>query len=88
MRIISPPPARVSGPTASSSSMSARSSARTWSGPAARVPALEASGAVWLEEPFAGSAYEAYGDLSRRLKGQGLKVAGGRPPTTPTWPAT
>jgi L-alanine-DL-glutamate epimerase-like enolase superfamily enzyme len=44
---------------------------------AARVPALEASGAVWLEEPFAGSAYEAYGDLSRRLKGQGLKVAGG-----------
>ena len=44
---------------------------------AARVPALESAGAVWLEEPFAGSAYEAYGDLSRRLQGRSLKVAGG-----------
>jgi L-alanine-DL-glutamate epimerase-like enolase superfamily enzyme len=41
---------------------------------AARLPALEAAGATWLEEPFAGHAYEAYGALSRR---SGVALAGG-----------
>jgi L-alanine-DL-glutamate epimerase-like enolase superfamily enzyme len=44
---------------------------------AARLPALEAARALWLEEPFAGSAYEAYGALARRLQGSGVKAAGG-----------
>jgi L-alanine-DL-glutamate epimerase-like enolase superfamily enzyme len=42
---------------------------------AARLPALEAAGAVWLEEPFHASALEAYGALARR-SGK-VKIAGG-----------
>ena len=41
---------------------------------AARLPALEAAGATWLEEPFHASALEAYGALSRRA---GVRIAGG-----------
>jgi L-alanine-DL-glutamate epimerase-like enolase superfamily enzyme len=42
---------------------------------AARLPALEEAGAVWLEEPFHGSAYAAYGELARRSPK--VKLAGG-----------
>jgi L-alanine-DL-glutamate epimerase-like enolase superfamily enzyme len=42
---------------------------------AARLPALEASKAVWLEEPFQGYAYEAYGALAQRSNA--VKIAGG-----------
>ena len=42
---------------------------------AARIPALEASRATWLEEPFHASALEAYGALARRSKT--VKLAGG-----------
>ncbi|MDQ0395704.1 mandelate racemase/muconate lactonizing enzyme family protein [Labrys monachus] len=42
---------------------------------AARLPALEAAGAVWLEEPFHASALEAYGALARRSPK--VKLAGG-----------
>lgn len=42
---------------------------------AARLPALEAAGAVWLEEPFHGGALEAYHALSRRS--DRVKIAGG-----------
>ncbi|MET0606015.1 MAG: enolase C-terminal domain-like protein, partial [Beijerinckiaceae bacterium] len=42
---------------------------------AARLPALEAAGALWFEEPFSGHAYEAYGALSRRSSK--VKLAGG-----------
>jgi L-alanine-DL-glutamate epimerase-like enolase superfamily enzyme len=42
---------------------------------AARLPALEASGATWLEEPFHGSAFEAYAELA--AKGSKVKLAGG-----------
>jgi L-alanine-DL-glutamate epimerase-like enolase superfamily enzyme len=41
---------------------------------AARLPALEAAGATWLEEPFHASALEAYGALSRRAR---VRIAGG-----------
>jgi L-alanine-DL-glutamate epimerase-like enolase superfamily enzyme len=41
----------------------------------ARLPALEEAGAVWLEEPFHGSAYAAYGELARRSPK--VKLAGG-----------
>ena len=41
----------------------------------ARLPALEAAGAVWLEEPFHASALEAYGQLAR--VSQKVKIAGG-----------
>lgn len=41
---------------------------------AARIPALEQLGAVWLEEPFHTSALDAYSSLSRRGK---VKLAGG-----------
>lgn len=45
---------------------------------ALRIPALEAARAVWLEEPFGGSAYGAYGALARRLPaGSGVRLAGG-----------
>ena len=44
-------------------------------GAAARLPALEASGAVWLEEPFQASALEAYGALASRSSK--VKLAGG-----------
>ncbi len=40
-----------------------------------RLPLLKAIGATWLEEPFHGSAYEAYGLLAR--KAGSLKLAGG-----------
>ncbi|KAA2236465.1 mandelate racemase/muconate lactonizing enzyme family protein [Salinarimonas soli] len=43
---------------------------------AERLPALDAAGALWLEEPFAGHAYEAYGALARRLD-RGVRLAGG-----------
>jgi L-alanine-DL-glutamate epimerase-like enolase superfamily enzyme len=42
---------------------------------AARLPALEAVGAVWLEEPFQASAFEAYAALARRSAA--VKLAGG-----------
>ena len=42
---------------------------------ALRVDALQAAGAVWLEEPFHASALEAYGALARRCTS--LKLAGG-----------
>lgn len=42
---------------------------------AARIPMLQEVGATWLEEPFNGSAYEAYGALAPR-SGK-VKLAGG-----------
>jgi L-alanine-DL-glutamate epimerase-like enolase superfamily enzyme len=39
-----------------------------------RLPALEATGALWLEEPFLGGAYHAYAELATRSK---LGLAGG-----------
>ena len=42
---------------------------------AARLPALEAARATWLEEPFQASAYEAYGALAKRTGS--VKLAGG-----------
>lgn len=42
---------------------------------ASRLPALEAAGALWLEEPFQGAALEAYGALARRSGT--VKIAGG-----------
>jgi L-alanine-DL-glutamate epimerase-like enolase superfamily enzyme len=41
----------------------------------ARLPLLESVKATWLEEPFHGSAYEAYGSLAG--KAGSLKLAGG-----------
>ena len=42
---------------------------------AARLPALEAAGAVWLEEPFHTSALQAYGALAARSAH--VRIAGG-----------
>ena len=42
---------------------------------AERLPALEAAGAVWLEEPFEAAAYEAYAALAK--KSSKVKLAGG-----------
>jgi len=42
---------------------------------AARLPMLEQVKATWLEEPFNGSAYEAYGALAKRSSK--IKLAGG-----------
>ena len=42
---------------------------------AARLPALEAAGAVWLEEPFQAGAYAAYGALAARC--ETVRLAGG-----------
>src|SRR5688500_3883278 len=42
---------------------------------AARLPALEAVGAVWLEEPFRASAYRAYSAMAARSPR--VKLAGG-----------
>lgn len=42
---------------------------------AERLPALEAAGAVWLEEPFAAAAYDAYGALAKKCSR--VKLAGG-----------
>ena len=42
---------------------------------AARLPALEEAGALWLEEPFQAAALEAYGALARRSSN--VKLAGG-----------
>jgi L-alanine-DL-glutamate epimerase-like enolase superfamily enzyme len=42
---------------------------------AARLPALEAAAATWLEEPFAGHAYESYAALARRCRT--VRLAGG-----------
>lgn len=42
---------------------------------AARLPALEAAGVYWFEEPFSGYAYEAYAALSAR--GSTVGIAGG-----------
>jgi L-alanine-DL-glutamate epimerase-like enolase superfamily enzyme len=42
---------------------------------AARLPALEETGAVWLEEPFQASALDAYGALAKRSAK--VKLAGG-----------
>jgi L-alanine-DL-glutamate epimerase-like enolase superfamily enzyme len=41
----------------------------------ARLPILEQAKATWLEEPFNGSAYEAYGALAKRPSS--VKLAGG-----------
>ena len=43
---------------------------------ALRLDALREARATWLEEPFAASALQAYGDLAARCSG-GLKLAGG-----------
>ena len=42
---------------------------------AQRLPALEAAGALWLEEPFAACAYQAYAELAK--KASIVKLAGG-----------
>ena len=42
---------------------------------AARLPALEDAGVLWLEEPFSGHALEAYGQLAGRSKT--VRTAGG-----------
>lgn len=42
---------------------------------AARLPGLEAAGALWLEEPFRASALEAYAALAGR--GSAVRTAGG-----------
>jgi L-alanine-DL-glutamate epimerase-like enolase superfamily enzyme len=42
---------------------------------AARLPALEAAGATWLEEPFAAHAYGAYAGLARQCRT--VRLAGG-----------
>jgi L-alanine-DL-glutamate epimerase-like enolase superfamily enzyme len=42
---------------------------------AARLPLLEGVKATWLEEPFNGSAYDAYGALANRASS--VKLAGG-----------
>jgi L-alanine-DL-glutamate epimerase-like enolase superfamily enzyme len=42
---------------------------------AERLPALEAAGAVWLEEPFEAAAYEAYGALAKLCSN--VRLAGG-----------
>jgi L-alanine-DL-glutamate epimerase-like enolase superfamily enzyme len=42
---------------------------------AARLPALEAQRATWLEEPFHGGAYGAYGALAKRCRT--VRLAGG-----------
>jgi L-alanine-DL-glutamate epimerase-like enolase superfamily enzyme len=42
---------------------------------AERLPALQAAGALWLEEPFEASAYEAYGALAKQARN--VKLAGG-----------
>jgi L-alanine-DL-glutamate epimerase-like enolase superfamily enzyme len=42
---------------------------------AERLPGLDAAGALWFEEPFHGSAYEAYAELSK--KGSRVRLAGG-----------
>jgi L-alanine-DL-glutamate epimerase-like enolase superfamily enzyme len=42
---------------------------------AERLPALEAAGALWLEEPFEASAYAAYAALAKF--GSSVKLAGG-----------
>lgn len=42
---------------------------------AARLPALDAAGVTWFEEPFHGSAYEAYAALSGRSAR--VRIAGG-----------
>ncbi len=41
----------------------------------ARLPALEAAGAIWLEEPFHASALDAYGKLAKLSPK--VKIAGG-----------
>ena len=41
----------------------------------ARLPALEAVGAVWLEEPFVSGALEAYAALARKCRS--VRLAGG-----------
>jgi L-alanine-DL-glutamate epimerase-like enolase superfamily enzyme len=42
---------------------------------ARRLPSLEAAGALWLEEPFAGGALSAYGALAKRSRK--VRLAGG-----------
>src|SRR5690606_9661048 len=42
---------------------------------AARLPALESAEALWLEEPFHGSAYESYAALAARS--DKVRLAGG-----------
>ncbi len=42
---------------------------------AERLPGLDAAKALWFEEPFSGSAYEAYADLAK--KSSRVRLAGG-----------
>lgn len=42
---------------------------------AKRLPGLDAAEALWFEEPFSGSAYEAYASLAK--KGSRVRLAGG-----------
>ena len=53
---------------------------------AARLPYLEDVHATWFEEPFNGSAYEAYGALGRRRRPSSLPAARRR--ITCSWPST
>ena len=54
---------------------------------AARLPALEAAGAVWLEEPFNASALEAYGRSRAAARKRQDRRRGGRR-TTSSWRGT
>jgi len=42
-----------------------------------RLHAMKAAKVTWFEEPFGGSAYEAYGQLAARARSSGVKLAGG-----------
>ena len=55
--------------------MPARSGTQDVAAAEARLPLLEGVKATWLEEPFNGSAYEAYGALAKRPSP--VKLAGG-----------
>ena len=52
--------------------------------PRARLPALEEAGAIWLEEPFAASAYEAYAALAAALA-EGRRSPAAKRRTISTW---
>ena len=54
---------------------------------AARLPALQAHRATWLEEPFVTGALDAYHALARAERGA-CALPAARARTTRTWPAT
>ena len=61
--------------TASCSSMPAPSGGTTWPAAEARLPALQANRATWLEEPFVSGALDAYHELAERSGS--VRIAGG-----------